>query len=796
MMHPRLRFPLALSVSILLSASSVSLGGRFGVELLQPDSLVGWDHGDPPPEGWTIVDGRLTGSATSTPLLSAWTFGGFELRFRWSVADEGALQLLLPNVPSGKGLRLTLCEGSDCGRLTDSDTELAPGRRIKSRKGKSHAAVVRRDGGKLGVTIDGRWLYEVDVDAGRRLGLGLAVTAGRGTIAEVRLEEPPGKPMFNGKDLAGWYTNGDITQWLVKGEQVVLSGRPRDYLRTEKEYANFTWSMELKMRRGGNSGLGIRTPHQGWPTADGMELQLLDSPYDAVIKDQPFMAVYGHVLPLGRADKSERWNRVVVKAEGYMITAWVNGRMVQQVNTFHHPELKHRFLRGWLGFQDHGAWIRARNVRLLEAPSGLGMSAWYRPRPPVAVTAVLDRLINPERLSVADGITSGVAFKTFSGQQKTEQVLAELTGPGAVVRIAQSGDEGLLAFYFDGQKEPRIECPAGELGAAVPPVGKDSNPLLTCLTYRKSLRIVLRNAAQGEYRFDYVTFPNNLPVETFVDRESGFPRGWLPAVTTILRWLKSGRYHQHDRLPRFGTENQTIKPGQTQPLAAVEGAGIVTSLKLMANKRVLENDDLWLEVTVDGEKRPAIAAPARYLFPALKRNYENYVLQDQGGPTLRLAMPFGNGITVSAANRGGRPIRNLGVSLSVRRAGAGVTQKEIAARMRLRGVFRPAENGNNELINQQGSGRWVGLVCQLPDEEPGGIASLLIDGRPVGGWSAETLEPFLGGAGDFRKHLSGREGVLCWRYLLLAPVSFQKSIVLTTGSDRVGDRLALFYLNK
>ena len=177
MMHPRLRFALLLSISILFSASGVSLGGPFGVELLRPDSLVGWDHGNPPPQGWTIADGRLTGSAASTPLLSAWTFGGFELRFRWSVADEGQLTLSLPNVPSGRGLRLTLSEGSDCGRLTDGDTEFAPGRKIKSRKGKSHTAVVRRDGGKLGVTNDGPRRYEADHEPRPRLGLALAGAA-------------------------------------------------------------------------------------------------------------------------------------------------------------------------------------------------------------------------------------------------------------------------------------------------------------------------------------------------------------------------------------------------------------------------------------------------------------------------------------------------------------------------------------------------------------------------------------------------------------------------------------------
>ena len=86
----------------------------------------------------------------------------------------------------------------------------------------------------------------------------------------------------------------------------------------------------------------------------------------------------------------------------------------------------------------------------------------------MATTAILDRLINPERLSVADGVTSAVAFKTISGEEPAEHVLAELTGPGAVVRIARSGDEGRLAFYFDGEKEPRIECTPGELQASLP----------------------------------------------------------------------------------------------------------------------------------------------------------------------------------------------------------------------------------------------------------------------------------------------------------------------------------------
>jgi hypothetical protein len=100
------------------------------------------------------------------------------------------------------------------------------------------------------------------------------------------------------------------------------------------------------------------------------------------------------------------------------------------------------------------------------------------------------------------------------------------------------------------------------------------------------------------------------------------------------------------------------------------------------------------------------------------------------------------------------------------------------------------------MIHQEGSGRWIGLVYQVPPGEPMGIDSMLVDGRPIGGWSSATLDPFLGEAGDFRKHLSGRQGVLCWRHLLLAPVDFRESLVLTNGGNRVGGRLALFYLKK
>jgi len=768
--HATLRAVFAVSILILLTVAPVVADEPFGVKLMRPDSLAGWEYGDPAPVGWTIVEGRLTGRPDATPLLSGFSFGDFELRFQWAVTGGGVWKIALPDVPAGKGLELILREGDACGRLQDGDKTLAPGGKIEPCGDKMHTAQIRRAGGKLALTVDDRQLYEIDLPPDRRFGLALAVAGGEATLADLRVEEPAGVPIFNGADLAGWWCPGNPDAWQAKDDELVLANRGGNYLRTENEYGNFTLSMEFIMRKRGNSGIGIRTPRDGWPSGDGMELQLEDRPG---LGSSVTMAIYRNVAPIARADKSEEYNRVVVKADGWMISVWVNGELVQQTNTFQHPELKHRNLKGWIGFQDHGAWIRVRNLRLLEAPDGTGLDAWNRPLPPGAVVAVVDRLMNPESLATADGIRSATVATTVAGDDPAEHVLAELTGPGAIVRIARNNHEGQLAFYFDGEDEPRLESPSGNLHRVVP-LADDSDPVLTFLPYEKSLKVVLRNRAGGEYRFDYLALPGDVAVETFTGPRSGLPRGWFDAINYYHSHFNWGVHREFDPPPRFNAEPRTIEPGASEPLIHVDGAGVVRWVKLRANKGVLGNNDLWLEATVDGESTPAVSAPARYWFPALAGagNFHNFVMTDRGGVTNMLTMPFADGITLSAKNCGVQPIPGVGMTISVEQA----TERNrdlFAGRMRLRGIFQSAGEGTNEFVHQEGTGRWVALIYQQPDDDPTGIDSLLVDGKPADGWATPSLDPFLGQDGnDWRAALSGRRGAFCWRYLLLAPVDF------------------------
>jgi hypothetical protein len=790
----KLRITLALWLSTAVSVVSAAAAEPFGVRLMRSDSLAGWDHGATP-TGWTIARGRLTGNAAATPLLSGFSFGDFELHLQWSVAPAAHWRILFPEVPRGEGLTLTLCEGEGCGRLAEGGKELAAGTKVGSLGSRMHAATLRRRGGKLSVVVDGRPIHETGLAADRRFGLGLAVAGGEAMLEDLRVQEPAGAAIFQGSDLTGWWTPAGLSDWKAERGELVLTPHSGNYIRTEKSYGNFTLTVRYLAKKGCNSGIGIRTPKPGWPSGDGMELQILDDPPSATIDKGTTMAIYGNVPPFARTDRSEQWNDVVVKADGWMITAWMNGELVQQCNTLDHPELKHRNLQGWIGFQDHGSWIRFRDVRVLEAPDGPGLDAWLRPKPQRAAAAIVDRLMNPERLSVGDGIRSGVVAFQQKTKSKNEQVVARLAGPGAVVRIAQRRPEGRLAFYFDGESRPRIECKAGDLYKHVPAVAEDSAPILTCLTYKESLKVVLREAKQSEIRVDYVTFPRQYELASFVDCESGFPRGWLSALSYRHSQGSWGGHREFDLAPRAACPKKNLRPGETAPLIHVAGTGVVQWIKLQANLELLESSDLWLQAVVDGA--PAVTAPARFWYPHLagQGNTYGFVMVDRVGPTVRLAMPYTRDFRMEAMNRGTRPIRGVGMTISYEPATAN-NKEEITRRLHLRGIYQGPGHATDELIRQAGCGRWVGWITESAGGDPPRVESLVVDGVPVSGWNASKGEMFLGNGGEFRASLSGRHGNLAWRYLWLAPVEFRESIVLKANGKNLGGRLALFYVKK
>ncbi|MEX0939293.1 MAG: DUF1080 domain-containing protein [Pirellulales bacterium] len=334
--------------------------------LTRPDSLVGWHAADAKPEGWQMAGGVLRGDQQSAPLRCEWAFGNFEVELHWSAQPGAAWQIgCAPIGDEGKpeeAATLTLSDGEACGRLTYNGRTLAGEQAPELRDADQHHALLQRSGKTFTVTIDGRQLYAAELPLTAKIQLTLDLTGGAGELRNLRVREPRGESLLQ-DGLAGWWTPGNIEAWSIEDGVLSKFGRGGNYLRSEQEYSDFTLSLEYKLVEGNNSGIGIRTPRDGWPSRDGMELQIYDRPG---LEPNSNMSLYGHVKPLARADRPDQWNRTVVRAQGRLISAWVDGQLVQHADTSQHQGLKNKPLSGWIGFQDHGGQIAFRDVYLLD----------------------------------------------------------------------------------------------------------------------------------------------------------------------------------------------------------------------------------------------------------------------------------------------------------------------------------------------------------------------------------------------------------------------------------------------
>ncbi|MEZ6072518.1 MAG: family 16 glycoside hydrolase [Pirellulales bacterium] len=789
-------------VAMAIAASSPARADDpYNLRLQHPDSLVGWDHGPKRPIGWQVSGTTFSGDDRSSTLISGWTWAAFELRFDWSVEPGSTLRLDFPREGTKSMLTMLLAENDSCGALFDGPRLLASGGDVAPSEGGKHTAVIRRWGEMFALLVDGRELYRVTIDAGPRMGLRLSVDEGAGAFANLTTDEPVGRSMFAGVDLTGWYSERGLESWRVQDGELMCQAIHTAYLRSEEEFGNFTLSFEYKMKRGGNSGVGIRTPRTGWPSSDGMELQLLDEPAQQTLSGSSEMGVYRNVAPLARNDRSEQWNRVVIKAEGYMISAWVNGQLTQHVNTAQHSELRHRHLRGWIGFQDHSAWLRVRNVHVLPAPDGLGPAAWYARHDDEPALALVDRLMNTERLTLPDGVEAGVV--TTSLAEAGDVVLADLDGPGALIGVTASSHDGRVALYFDDEKQPRIECPLQQLGQHVPRLSRPGQPLLTCVGYANHLRVELKEGAPGQYRLEYVDMPDRAKIGSYDPGNDVLERTMMPALDYHLDHFSHGTQRGLEATPTYSSEPTTLGPGETKVLLERPGAGVVRWWRLDVPHAALGDDNLWVEVTVDGEESPAVSAPVRYLMaglPGSDGGFDNYLVLYKDGYEQNLAMPLGGGIKIALSNHGDAPIEPVSVTALVAEASPG--DVATAARMRLRSVFVPAQPAGDaavDIVKVEGQGRLVGLIQQVDDGNGPAIESLTIDGTARDGWASEDMAGFFrlyGVEGDARHVLSGRANGLAWRFLLLEPIDFSQSLTLVAPAGQaVGDRVALFYLD-
>lgn len=184
------------------------------------------------------------------------------------------------------------------------------------------------------------------------------------------------KPLFNGKDLAGWkQLNGKARYTIDNGEIVgtTVFGEPNTFLATEKEYGDFVLEFEYKVDSTMNSGVQFRSlskPDYKNGRVHGYQYEIDPTKrgwtggiYDEARRDWLYtMDLNPATKP---AYKQSQWNKARIECVGNHIRTWINGMPAAYVIDDVTP-------KGFIALQvhsignkaDEGRQIRWRNLRI------------------------------------------------------------------------------------------------------------------------------------------------------------------------------------------------------------------------------------------------------------------------------------------------------------------------------------------------------------------------------------------------------------------------------------------------
>ena len=157
------------------------------------------------------------------------------------------------------------------------------------------------------------------------------------------------RPLFNGKDLAGWVpVNVAPETFTARDGLIVSTGKPTGVLRTDRPYENFVLELEWRhMQPRGNAGLFVWSdalPAVGVPFTRSFEVQILDGQngpnYTShgdvfgiwgakMTPDRPHPAGWMRCLPSEkRARPSPEWNHYRLTSRDGVLKLEVNGKEV------------------------------------------------------------------------------------------------------------------------------------------------------------------------------------------------------------------------------------------------------------------------------------------------------------------------------------------------------------------------------------------------------------------------------------------------------------------------------------
>jgi len=270
--------------------------------------------------------------------------------------------------------------------------------------------------------------------------------------------------LFNGVDLKGWNSQGDLGAWgVVDGELVTLKPGKGWWIRTDKMYRDFELLLDFWMPEGGNSGVGIRGSSNGDPAFTGFEVQIFDT-FGEEPADHTCGSVYTAITASEMAVRpAGQWNSYHIKVLGETIDVTLNGvrvidnQALDDRGYFRSPEnplpLDARATTGYISLQDHGHPFRYRNIKIKDLS--------VDPEPD-GMTPLIDRYLNnwfaedQARWTNEDG--------SLFGRQGPGHLFTKASYTNfemrALVKVSERGNSGMY-FRVKPNPDPNNPWPIG-----------------------------------------------------------------------------------------------------------------------------------------------------------------------------------------------------------------------------------------------------------------------------------------------------------------------------------------------
>ena len=130
--------------------------------------------------------------------------------------------------------------------------------------------------------------------------------------------------IFDGKTLEGWKSNETTEGWKVEDGSIVGFGN-RNHLYFMQEYQNFELKIDVKINKGGNSGVYIKSQWQdaNWPTT-GFEMQVNSSQSDPQKTGTLYNIIKIYKAPHG----DDEWFTYHLTCRGNTLDVRVNGELL------------------------------------------------------------------------------------------------------------------------------------------------------------------------------------------------------------------------------------------------------------------------------------------------------------------------------------------------------------------------------------------------------------------------------------------------------------------------------------